>query len=49
MEIQPSSDTSKISILNIWMNSENLFPNLRFTVENEIGNFHQLRLLKIHC
>ena len=27
-----------LEILNLWLNWENLRPNLRFTVENKIGN-----------
>ena len=31
----------KIQILNLWMNWETLFPNLSFTVENNMGNSHK--------
>ena len=32
------TNTQKIPILNLWMNWEKFCPNLRFTVENKIGN-----------
>ena len=38
-EVQPKISTQKIPILNLWMNWENFCPNLRFTVENKIGNY----------
>ena len=30
-----------IQILNLWMNSERICPNLSFTVENKMGNLHK--------
>ena len=33
----------KIQILNLWMNWENLLPNLSFTVENKMGNLHKTK------
>ena len=34
LEVQPNTNTQKIPTLNIWMNWENLCPNLSFTAEN---------------
>ena len=34
----------KVRILHLWMNWENLSPNLSFTVESKIGNLHKVRL-----
>ena len=44
-KVQPKTNSQKIPILNLWMNWENFCPNLRFTVENKIGNLHKIRLL----
>ena len=38
-------ETQNIPILHLWMNWEKLYPNLNFTVENKMGNFHEIRLL----
>ena len=32
---------SKISILNLWMKKKKFCPNLRFTVENKIGDLYK--------
>ena len=45
LEVQPKTSTQKISNLNMWMNWENVCPNLSFTVENQIGNLHKISLL----
>ena len=45
LEVQPKTNTQKIPIWNLWRNWENLYPYLRFTVENKIGNLHKMRLL----
>ena len=42
---QPRINTQKITILDLWINWQNVCPNLSFTVENKIGNLHKIRLL----
>ena len=34
LEVKPKTNTQKISTFSLWMNWENLCPNLSFTVEN---------------
>ena len=34
LEVQPKTNTEKIPTLNLWMDWENLYPYLSFTVEN---------------
>ena len=43
--MQPKINTQEIPISNLWMNGENLFPKLRFTVDNTVGSLYKLRLL----
>ena len=43
-EVQPKTNTQKMPILNLWINWENVCPNIRFTVENKISNLHKIRL-----
>ena len=44
LEVQPKANTQKIPILNLWMNLENLCPNLSSPVENKIGHLHKISL-----
>ena len=44
-EVQPKTNTQKIPILNLWMNSNFFCPNLSFTVESKICNLHKISLL----
>lgn len=30
-----------MAILNLWINWQNLFPNLSLTVQNNIGSYHE--------
>ena len=41
---QPKTNTQKITNLDLWINWQNVCPNLSFTVENKIGNLHKIRL-----
>ena len=43
LEVKPKTNTQKIPILNLWMNWENICPNLSFTVANKIGSLHKIR------
>ena len=45
LEVRPKTNTQKFPILNLWMNWENVCPNLSFTVKNKISNLHKIRLL----
>ena len=45
VEVQPKTNTQEIPILNLRMNWKYLCPNLGFTVEDKIGNLHQIGLL----
>ena len=45
LDVQPKANIQKIPILNLWMNWQNVCPNLSFTVEIWEGNLYKIRLL----
>ena len=46
IEVSTAQDQHfKIQILKLWMNWENLCPNLSFTVENKMENSHKERMV----
>ena len=46
---RPQGQHFKIQILNLWVNLENSFPNLSFTFEKKIGNWHKKRWSHFKC
>ena len=49
MEVQPTTNTSKIPYFKLWNNWEKLCPNTSFTVQNKTGSLYQIRLLTLQA